>query len=171
LNLRQVVEMKIGILSDTHNDSAATRRALQEFRRHGVCTLFHCGDLTTADMVAHFAGFEVYFVRGNMDRHHVPALTAAVGVQEGAHWLGKGDEVELLGKRIAIVHGDREELFEMLLFAEPDYVFTGHTHRRRDERVGQTRIINPGALGGVKYEARSICILDLGSDQLNVIQL
>jgi hypothetical protein len=32
-------------------------------------------------------------------------------------------------------------------------------------------LINPGALGGVNYETRSICILDLSNDQLDVIQL
>jgi putative phosphoesterase len=163
--------MKIGILSDTHNDGATTKRALQAFRRSGVHTLFHCGDLTSAEMVQHFRGFEVYFVRGNMDRHHVQALTVAIAAQSGAFWLGKGGEVELDGRRFAITHGDREEVLETLLFAEPDYLFTGHTHRHHDERIGPTRLINPGALGGTRHEARSICILDPATDQLEVIYL
>ncbi len=163
--------MKIGILSDTHNDSATTSLALQAFCQRGVHALFHCGDLTTAEMVMHFVGFEAYFVRGNMDRHQVKALKAAVKAQEGAHWLGKGDEVELEGKRIAITHGDREDVIETLLLGEPDYVLMGHTHRRRDQRVGPTRVINPGALGGVQYEARSIAVLDLTNDCLEVIRL
>ncbi len=79
--------------------------------------------------------------------------------------------VELKGKLIGMTHGDREEVFEDLLQAEPDYLFHGHTHRRRDERVGSTRVINPGALGGIQYEPRSICILDIETDQLDVIQI
>lgn len=161
--------MNIGILSDTHNDSAATMRALQVFHQRGVRTLFHCGDLTTAEMLPFFSGFEVYFVRGNMDRHAVQTLKAAVAAQPGARWLGKGNLIELDGKRIAITHGDREDVFETLLLAEPDYLFHGHTHRRRDERVGSTRIINPGALGGTQKETRSVCILDLATDHLEVI--
>ena len=161
----------IGILSDTHNDGETTGRALRELGRLGVRTLFHCGDLTTAEMVPHFEGFTVYFVRGNVDRHQVKALKAAMAAQSGAHWLGKGKTLELQGRRIAITHGDRADLFEKLLFSEPDYFFTGHTHRRRDERVGPTRIINPGALGGVEYETRSIAILDLATDQLQIIEL
>jgi putative phosphoesterase len=163
--------VKIGILSDTHNDSAATLCALQEFRRCDVRTLFHCGDLTTSEMVAHFAGFEVYFVRGNMDRQQVQALKAAVAAQAGAHWLGKGDLIELDGKFIAVTHGDRVDVVETLFLAQPDYFFHGHTHRRRDERAGPTRVINPGALGGTQHEARSICILDLDTDQLDVFRL
>jgi putative phosphoesterase len=162
--------MKIGILSDTHNDRSATQRALDVFRQHDIETLFHCGDLVSADMVAHFRGFEVYLVRGNMDRHHVAALKAAVRSLPKAHWLGKGQELELDGKRIAITHGDRERVFEDLLFAQPDYLFVGHTHRRRDERVGETRVINPGALGGTQHEARSIGILDLDTNRLQVVK-
>jgi putative phosphoesterase len=163
--------LKIGILSDTHNDRAATQRALREFRQRGVNTLFHCGDLTAADIVPLFNGFDVRFVRGNMDRHHVKALRAAVVEQNGADWWGKGDLVELEGKLIGMTHGDSEEVLADLLYAEPDYLFHGHTHRRRDERIGSTRVINPGALGGIQHESRSICILDTEADELDVIHI
>ena len=163
--------MRIGILSDTHNDSAATVRALQVFRQRGVHILFHCGDLTTAEMVPLFEGFEVYFVRGNMDRHLKAAIKGAIALQDGAHWLGKGKLVELDGRLIAMTHGDRPAVMEELLLAEPDYLFHGHTHQRRDERLGRTRVINPGALGGTQKEARSVCVLDLATDWLEVVLL
>jgi len=161
--------MKIGILSDTHNEHHYTQQALATFRRRGVDTLFHCGDLAAPDMVKHFAGFETYFARGNMDRHQKHAIHAAIDALPGAHWLGKGDEVTLAGKRIALTHGDKAEVLETLLFAEPDYLFCGHTHRRRDERIGPTRVVNPGALGGTRHEARSVAILDLERDVLEVV--
>ena len=163
--------VKIGILSDTHNDRASTQRALQAFRQRGVNTLFHCGDLVFANMVRLFVDFEVYFVYGNMDRNHRQGIEMAVATQPGAHLLGAGDEVELAGRRLAITHGARVEVLEMLLWAEPDYLFHGHTHRRRDEQAGPTRVINPGAVGGTKHESRSVCVLDLASDQLEVIWL
>jgi putative phosphoesterase len=163
--------MKIGILSDTHNDSATTRRALYEFRRRGVSTLFHCGDLVFAEMVKLFAGFEVYFVHGNMDRSYRQAIQRVIKTQPGAHWLGTGSEVELAGKRLAITHGARIDVLETLLWAEPDYLFHGHTHRHRDERVGSTRVINPGAVAGTRHEPRSVCVLDLKTDHLEVVRL
>ena len=163
--------MKIGILSDTHNDKAATRRALGVLRQRGVGTLLHCGDLVFAEMVRLFNEFEVYFVSGNMDRNHRQAIKMEIEKWSDMHWLGEGDEVELAGKRLALTHGARFEVLEMLLWAEPDYLFHGHTHRRRDERAGPTRVINPGAVSGTKHEARSVCVLDLESDQLEVIWL
>jgi putative phosphoesterase len=122
-------------------------------------------------MIPLFKEFTVYFVRGNMDRSAVKALKKSTAAQAGAHWLGKGRELELHGRRIAVLHGDRADLYETLLFSEPDYLFKGHTHRRHDERLGRTRIINPGAVGGVRYEPRSVAVLDLVDDRLHVIEL
>lgn len=161
--------MKIGILSDAHNDSAMLQRALGIFRQRGIDTLFYCGDLTTPVMLPYFEGFEVYMVRGNMDREQQRALRSTARDQRGVHWLGAGDEVELSRKRLALTHGDRPEVLYALLETEPDYLFHGHTHRRRDERIGPTRVINPGALGGTQHEVRSIAVLDLANDHLEVI--
>jgi hypothetical protein len=47
-----------------------------------------------------------------------------------------------------------------------DYLFTGHTHVRMDKRIGRTRLINPGALGGTRKQSRSVAILDLDTDEL-----
>jgi hypothetical protein len=52
---------------------------------------------------------------------------------------------------------------------EHAYVFHGHTHRRNDRRVGPTRVINPGALGGMRWQQRSFCILDLATDEVDFV--
>jgi putative phosphoesterase len=163
--------MKIGVFSDTHNDMQATQRAAEIFRGRGIHILFHCGDITSADVLPHLKGFAVYVVRGNMDREHLKSLRRQAASQEGVHWLDKGDVVEVGGKRVAITHGDLETVCDKLLEEAPDYLLHGHTHRRRDERVDGTRVINPGALGGVQYESRSLCVLDLDTDDLDVIIL
>jgi predicted phosphodiesterase len=74
-----------------------------------------------------------------------------------AHFTGQID-----GVPVAATHGHQgDQLQAFIRSGRYDYVFHGHTHRRRDERVGDTRVINPGALGGVRYENRSVAILDL----------
>lgn len=50
-------------------------------------------------------------------------------------------------------------------------MFHGHTHRRHDGRVGATRVINPGALDGLRYEKRSFAILDLANDYLRIVEI
>lgn len=158
--------MKLGLLSDSHNDEQFIKKALEVFRERRVALIVHCGDLTSPQMVRLFEGFEVYFVEGNMDSHR-EAIAKAVEETEGPKSYGRKWEAELEGKKLAACHGDDLSLLNELLWSgEYDYVFHGHIHRLRDERVGKTRVINPGA-----YDTKTICILDLGADQLEVIEL
>jgi hypothetical protein len=71
-----------------------------------------------------------------------------------------------------MVHGHHEGKLRRLIHAgEHAYVFHGHTHRRGDRHIGPTRVINPGALGGMRWQQRSFCILDLGTDEATFIKL
>ena len=50
-----------------------------------------------------------------------------------------------------------------------DYLLHGHTHETRDERVGRTRVVNPGALSRA---ARYTCaLLDPRSDALRFLEI
>jgi putative phosphoesterase len=153
--------MRLGILSDTHNNLPNLEKALQAFRAAGVEVLIHCGDVTRTETAAHLAGFQVHLTFGNGDvasgelaetlRSMNPASSA------GMVFTGKLDNV-----RLAAAHGHVpgvvDELTRSGLY---DFVFVGHSHRRKEERVGATRLINPGALGGLRAGPRSAAILDL----------
>ena len=54
---------------------------------------------------------------------------------------------------------------------EFDYVFYGHTLRRSDTLIGKTRVINPGALGGPRYQTRSGYLLDLVSGEVKLLEV
>ena len=62
-----------------------------------------------------------------------------------------------------------EKLDKLIRSRRYKYVFHGHTHRQRDEKIGKTRVINPGALGGARYEPRTVCIVDLDKDDVRFI--
>lgn len=71
------------------------------------------------------------------------------------------------GKKIVAAHGHiPAELNKIIQCGQYDYVFTGHTHRRKDAWVGNTRVINPGALGGTFYQPRSVALINLTSGDL-----
>lgn len=59
--------MKIGVLSDTHDNLANLLAVLEICREQQIDTVIHCGDLTGLEMVSHFAGFRTIFTFGNMD--------------------------------------------------------------------------------------------------------
>jgi putative phosphoesterase len=162
--------MKLGILSDTHNNVENTERALDILRERGAERLIHCGDLTTPGIVALFDGWRVDFVFGNMDKKR-GSLKEAVDALPSAS-IGEVFEATLDGTRIVAYHGhDEDRLYGLIYQGGYDIVLHGHTHRRRDDRVMGTRVINPGALGGTRHERRSLCVLDLGSGSLEVVKL
>ena len=51
--------MRLGILSDTHNNAANTQAALSVFRQHGITQLIHCGDVNRPEILELFTGFEM----------------------------------------------------------------------------------------------------------------
>ena len=163
--------MKIGLLSDTHNNTENLTEALKIPDRESIRVVIFCGDVVDAELLPLFAGLELHLVEGNVD--HDPA-----GLRRAVERLGNGSTFGLEyvatfeGKRIAALHGHlTDRLIEAIHSGVHDYVIHGHTHRRRDERIGATRVINPGALGGIRYESCSLAILDLATDDLRVIEI
>jgi len=162
--------MRIGILSDTHDNLRNTTAAADLFRQEGVQTLLHCGDVCGPAIVEALHGFSVYFAQGNMDR--VSSLGIAVEALQGPGRFARCHQLSLGGRLCALLHGDQEHLLRSLIrLGDYDYVFHGHSHRRVYRRVGSTRIINPGALGGRGQDHRSVCILDLETGETNFLQV
>lgn len=163
--------MKIAVLSDTHNNIANLDAALERIRQEDVHTLIHCGDMTSAETASRMAGWRVICVFGNCD-------VASGEIREKLQELHPQSSAELTftgylgGARIAVTHGhipgQMEELIESRLH---EYVFHGHSHRQRDVRIRDTRVINPGALGGMHREPRQFCLLDLSTGKAEFIHL
>ncbi len=156
--------MKVGILSDTHDHLENVRKAYDLFTAEGVTVLLHCGDVCGPAVVEALAEFTVYFALGNMDR--MPALGLAVDNLQGGR-LARLHQFTLDGRSIALLHGDDGALLRHLIDSGTyEYVIHGHTHRRAHSHKGRVQVINPGALGGVRLEPRSICVLNLETDEV-----
>ncbi|MDG3008045.1 metallophosphoesterase family protein [Paludisphaera mucosa] len=153
--------MRIGILSDTHDQVARTGRAVAALLAAGAEALIHCGDLTIPDVVAECVGAPAYFVFGNCD-YDLDALRLAMR-RIGATCLEQGGLIELAGRRIAVAHGDSRREIDRLAADAPDYFLSGHTHHRRDQREGPVRFLNPGAL--YRAQTFTVGLLDLASDE------
>jgi len=163
--------MKIGILSDTHNELENVNKAASVYDSLGIDTVIHCGDLTTPRILMPLKSSRVYLAFGNtdIDRELIAITLRQYGEKNQAESFL---DFVLFQRRIFVIHGDDSyRLNKAIKSGDYDYIFTGHTHRRRDERLGKTRIINPGALGGTFYEQRSFSYLDLETDQLSYFYL
>jgi putative phosphoesterase len=157
--------MKIGILSDTHNQLTNFEKALTLFRRGGVTLVVHCGDLSAPETAGAMHGFQVIHVCGNQDTANGQIRQVLLDMNP-KNFSGITYEGEVGGMKIAVTHGNQHlKLRELISSGKFDYVFCGHTHRRSSEKIGSTRVINPGALGGLSVEERSVYILDLESGE------
>jgi putative phosphoesterase len=161
--------MKIGIVSDSHGDTAKLCRALKIFETHDVGAIVHCGDVGGADCVEALAsaGPDVYVVAGNMDRR-VDEL-ASVAEKLAVRFSWEVIEVPLGdGRSLVATHGsDERVLGELVHDRQFPYVCHGHTHRTRDDRLEGVRVINPGALRHAKVH--TVAVLDTETDMLEHI--
>jgi putative phosphoesterase len=160
--------MRLGILSDTHDELTRTQAAVRLLREHGAEALVHCGDLASPPIVAACAVLPFWFVFGNHDADNVPALEQAAAVA-GAVCLGWAGEFELDGRLIAVAHGHMGYDIRRVLWSRPHYLLTGHSHIPGDRREGLVRRINPGALHDT--DQFTIALLDLRADEVQFLTL
>lgn len=162
--------MRLGVLSDSHDDLVNLEIALADYRRRGISQLIHCGDLIGAATARLLAGFELIYVDGNMDREAAEIYRTLRELDPHNIALPTFGG-EIAGVSIAVTHGDDPgELARVIRSGIHRFVFTGHTHRRRDETIGSTRVFNPGALGGLQFESRSYSVVDLASGEIETIE-
>jgi putative phosphoesterase len=123
--------MIIGVLGDTHGRVEAMTSAMKVLAEAKAEYFIHTGDVCADAILDHLAGLASAFVFGNNDWDR--ASMTRYAQQIGVACYGNFADLTLDGKRVAVIHGD-------------DYLFQGHTHLRKEERVGKTHVINPGAL-------------------------
>ena len=153
----------IGILSDTHDHPEAMKAGLKILASAGAAFYIHCGDIGGPACIDLLAGLPSAFVFGNTDFDRAALARYAQQLQVPCY--GNYADLTLDAKRIAVMHGDDPKLKHRLLVAqEHDYLCQGHTHLRADERVGKTRLINPGALHRVSV--KTVATLNTASDAL-----
>jgi putative phosphoesterase len=157
--------MRIAILSDTHSRTATVERALELLGPHNINILVHCGDLEDDDTVRLFPA-NTHFVFGNCDRDRAGIRRAVDEI--GATLHEPFGQLQLAGKALGFIHGDDQRLLQSMIASGGfDYVFHGHTHIARDETIGATRVINPGALH--RACPKTFVVLDVGAGAAQTI--
>ncbi len=146
--------MKIAIVSDTHNNWATFKKAIDWISKEKIQLILHCGDISSQeiidDAVKAFEG-EIKFVKGNAD------------------WemdLPEKMELEFNGKKIAFTHFP-DIAKKLAQSGKFDLVFYGHTHRVWDEKVGESHMINPGELAGQFYKS-TFAVYDTVTEKLEL---
>jgi uncharacterized protein len=161
--------MKIGILSDTHDNLSNLTYALETFRERGIDTVIHCGDLTGFELISQFSGFQLIYLVGNMDHVNGTIVKRVKKLGEN-NFAGLVFTGKLGGVSVAATHSHIEgKVMDLVRSGRYRWVFHGHTHHKRDEIIKGVHIVNPGALGGLARGPRSFCIVDLDAGDVEFV--
>jgi putative phosphoesterase len=160
--------MRIGVISDTHGHVANTMAAVRMLESLEVEAVLHCGDIGSAEIPKLLANWPAHFVFGNCDGDR-DELRAAIE-RQGMACYGRFGNLELAGRRIALLHSDDATLFRQVTTgSQYDLVCYGHTHHAEQRRDGKTLILNPGAL--YRATPHSLAIVDLAKMDATIVTL
>lgn len=148
----------IGIMSDSHDNLEAIKKAVNFFNQSEVELVLHAGDLISPFTAKEFkelkCGFKAVF--GNNDgekdglRHFFKDLCS----------LNSLIELEVQKRKIAINHGTNESIVDALVKSRKyDVVIRGHTHKLGITE-GKTMVINPGETCGYLSGEKTVVLLD-----------
>ena len=153
--------MKIGIISDSHDNVPTIKSAVSYFNSLAVGAVLHCGDFVSPFSLLPFKKLECekfYLVFGNNDGEKEGIHELA---QENGWTIGKPPmEVELYGKKIVMLH-QPDALKSLRASGKHQVIAYGHTHRPVVEKQNGSLIINPGESGGWTSGRETLAIADL----------
>ncbi len=163
--------MKIGLISDTHDNFKTIEGAIRIFGHRGIEYVIHAGDITTPEAVEAFAGLKMIGVLGNNDLDK-KGLTSAFE-KIGGELRGEICEIKEDNLLIGVYHGtDFRKRDALIQSGKYNVVVYGHTHKIDNKIVGDTLVINPGTANGwfFGYKATA-AIFDTISKECDFIDL
>ena len=103
----------IGIISDTHENEEAIKKAVKVFKDRNVEFVVHCGDIISPPMLEYFRGLKMKFVFGNNDGEKI-GLKNKCG-EYGFDEIKYDLEFGYKGKKFYVYHGTKKEELETML--------------------------------------------------------
>ena len=161
--------MKLGIISDSHENMPKIRRAVERFNREKVGLVLHAGDIISPITATEFSALEAPFigVYGNNDGDK---LYLTERFKDIGRIHPKRYEGETGGKRFLLIH-EPDMLDALAESGHYDFIVYGHTHQIDIGRRGPTLVINPGEACGWITGRATAAILDTDTMEVEVIEI
>ena len=163
--------MKIGIISDTHDQLVRINEAINVFQNEKVEAVIHCGDFIAPFALKIFQKLPCpfYSVFGNNDGEKQGLWKTAQGF--GGELFDPPHLYTIGGKRILVFHDPPKWEKMSSRASPPDYILYGHTHQPEFTKQHGIPIINPGEACGWLTGKAFMGILDLDSGEYVSISL
>ena len=161
--------MKIGIISDTHDNLSNVEKALEILKQHNTEKIIFAGDLVSPFVINIFKKFnqKVIGVFGNNEGEKVfiKQKFSEIGeIFDGATTF------QLDNKKFFLTHYDHIAI-PLFGHSDFDYIIYGHTHKIDIQKNQNQMLINPGECCGLLTGKASIVILDTVQNEAELIYI
>lgn len=180
--------MKIGIISDSHDDIENVQEAIQIFNKNNVNYVIHAGDYIFPGIIKEFSKLNAKLIGvfGNNDGERNGILKSFTEIN--GELIGEIGEIEIDDIKIGIYHGTDKHTKENIIQSKKfEILICGHTHKREPlsstggritNNSDSTLVLNPGSshrksisLSGAFSEVGHIILLDTQSKFYEFIDL
>lgn len=159
--------MKIGILSDSHDDLDALARAVALFNAEGVVQVLHAGDIVSPFTFEVFRELRAPLggVYGNNDGDRLLLRERSGGaLHVQPHF------VTLDGVRGVIVH-EPPLVAALARSRDFDFVVYGHTHLPEVRLEGGCLVVNPGKAARLNKGRATVALLETATREARIVDL
>ena len=148
----------IGIMSDSHDNLKAIKKAVKYFNGEYVDLVIHAGDLISPFTVQEFLKLNSPFIAifGNNDGEREGLIKA----YQNICYLEDFKVISIENREIALIHGTNPAIVESIcLSGRYDVVICGHTHKLEIKK-DKSMLINPGETCGYLSGDKTVVLLD-----------
>jgi len=153
--------LQIGIISDSHDCLPRITNAIDRLNCEPIELVLHAGDYSAPFVPRHYKPLKCHMVGvfGNNDAEKIKLGERFAEI--GHEIRGRFAEVRADNLRLAMIHGDENELLRSLISSGAyDVVVYGHTHEAKVTEEGHTLVINPGEICGYLTGKSTYAILN-----------
>ena len=164
--------MRIGIISDTHDRLPFIEKAVKELNERDAELVLHAGDYCAPFVASKFKPLRTKMIGvfGNNDAER--ELLKRNFNEIGVEIRGRFADIRVGNLRIALLHGEEQELLRSLMDTGSfDVIVYGHTHRAEVKRRNGVLVVNPGEVCGYLSGKATIALLDTHSMKVEIIQI
>ena len=153
--------MLVGVVSDTHNNIKNIKKVIYLFNEEQVDLVIHTGDVSKASTLEIFSNLNspLVGVFGNNDR--IEEGLQEVCDEYNFNFQEPPLSLTLENKKVAVFH--EPELIEGYVKdnQDIDLILHGHTHRYKEETVGDIIYFNPGESAGSMEGKSAIGLINM----------
>jgi hypothetical protein len=155
--------MKIGLISDTHDNIPQIKKAVKIFNNYNVDFVLHAGDYVAPFSLKPYLELNSDWlgVFGNNDGEKNGLIEKSEGKIKKSPL-----SLEIENKKIVVVHDIQQYNGE-----EANIIVYGHSHKYDFKKDGKKIFINPGEASGWLYKEATIAIVNLKNLNVEKIKI